>query len=600
MAIPECAGEGEGERKGGGIQEVRWGRSQMIDRKGRTGILGAMESEQWWCPPGRFWPWFSLFVLGALTLLPALSSLPIVDRDEPRFAHATIEMIDRGEWLIPYFNDEYRFDKPPLTYWWMRLNYALFGRNEFAARLHSVIAAMACAGVLFAWGRQLFDRSVGWWAAIGWLTCLQVLVHGRTALADMPMVLAVMVTQWSLWQMFVERSTEHRWWWALWLSQGLGFLAKGPIAVLVPLLTWVAFAVIGRVGHRWPIRWWGWILGAMMATAMVAAWGVPALLATEGAYWNIGVGKHVVERGIGEFNARSWNPAFYLVIFFFLFPWAGGLPRAFLRGCKDAGRGRFLVLWLLVPVILFTFYQTQLPHYILPGYGGALLLIFGFLSPDELSKGWFPKLLGLIVGVLGTSILFIAVLSHPHPELVSFRYALASLGLALMALTGLWWSASRDLLSGVITAVLILAVSLNSIGNNLREGTLSVALGEVINVPVSARCVGVGYREGSLIYYTDRFWRFPDKEEWPRMGQEIEDGTVDCVVFKRRFWNFEAEGNFSLWPLLWRGDDSLARTDLATDAIPASLPVGWTRQTLRGLNLGQFTWVEVEVWHRPE
>src|SRR5438046_3272487 len=68
-------------------------------------------------------------------------SLPLIDRDEPRFAEASREMLERGDYVIPFFNNQYRFDKPPLTYWAQAASYAAFGENDFAARLPSTIAA---------------------------------------------------------------------------------------------------------------------------------------------------------------------------------------------------------------------------------------------------------------------------------------------------------------------------------------------------------------------------------------------------------------------------------------------------------------------------
>jgi 4-amino-4-deoxy-L-arabinose transferase-like glycosyltransferase len=103
-----------------------------------------------------------LTLLALLALLPGIWELPLMDRDEPRFAHATVEMKERGEWVVPYFNDEYRFDKPPLTYWWMRANFELFGINEFSARLHSVQSSWRIALVLF-----LFAG--GWGSTASWL-----------------------------------------------------------------------------------------------------------------------------------------------------------------------------------------------------------------------------------------------------------------------------------------------------------------------------------------------------------------------------------------------------------------------------------------------
>ena len=58
-------------------------------------------------------------------------SLPLMDRDEPRFAEASREMIERGNYVVPYFNNQFRFDKPPLTYWAQVVSYRIFGENDF-------------------------------------------------------------------------------------------------------------------------------------------------------------------------------------------------------------------------------------------------------------------------------------------------------------------------------------------------------------------------------------------------------------------------------------------------------------------------------------
>ena len=72
-------------------------------------------------------------------------SLPLIDRDEPRFAEASREMIERGNYIVPYFNNQLRLDKPPLTYWAQVSSYRVFGENDFAARFPSAIAAALTA-----------------------------------------------------------------------------------------------------------------------------------------------------------------------------------------------------------------------------------------------------------------------------------------------------------------------------------------------------------------------------------------------------------------------------------------------------------------------
>jgi len=77
------------------------------------------------------------FVGSMLFHLAGTWSLPLVDRDEPRFAEASREMIQRSDYVVPYFNNHFRLDKPPLTYWAQVASYRLFGENDFAARFPS-------------------------------------------------------------------------------------------------------------------------------------------------------------------------------------------------------------------------------------------------------------------------------------------------------------------------------------------------------------------------------------------------------------------------------------------------------------------------------
>src|ERR1700677_3810380 len=63
--------------------------------------------------------------------------MPLTDRDEVRFAEASREMLQRGDYVVPYFNGNYRFDKPILIYWCQSTSYRIFGDNDFAARFPS-------------------------------------------------------------------------------------------------------------------------------------------------------------------------------------------------------------------------------------------------------------------------------------------------------------------------------------------------------------------------------------------------------------------------------------------------------------------------------
>ena len=80
------------------------------------------------------WNYALLFIGCVLFHVAGSWSLPLVDRDEPRFAEASREMIERGDYIVPHFNNQLRLDKPPLAYWAQIVSFKIFGQNDFAAR----------------------------------------------------------------------------------------------------------------------------------------------------------------------------------------------------------------------------------------------------------------------------------------------------------------------------------------------------------------------------------------------------------------------------------------------------------------------------------
>src|SRR5260370_11253932 len=173
-------------------------------------------------------------------------SLPLIDRDEPRFAEASREMIGRSNYIVPYFNNQLRLDKPPLTYWAQVSSYHIFGENDFAARFPSAIAAALTALSIVVWGRRMGGEKLGWWAAIIFTLSLQTFVHAKAAVADMWLVLFMTLAHWAGYELLCGRQTSNAqrptsniqrgWWWIFYLSLALGFLEKVPIA-LIPLST---------------------------------------------------------------------------------------------------------------------------------------------------------------------------------------------------------------------------------------------------------------------------------------------------------------------------------------------------------------------------
>src|SRR5438309_2232462 len=133
-------------------------------------------------------------------------SVPLIDRDEPRFAEASREMIERGDYVVPHFNNQLRLDKPPLAYWAQVACYKIFGESDFAARFPSAIAAALVAMSILAWGTRIGGNRIGWWAAIIFTLSLQTFVHAKAAVADMWLVLFVTMAHWAGWQLLKQQT----------------------------------------------------------------------------------------------------------------------------------------------------------------------------------------------------------------------------------------------------------------------------------------------------------------------------------------------------------------------------------------------------------
>src|SRR5580700_10000313 len=110
-------------------------------------------------------PQRSILLLSLVLLLAGNWILPLTDRDETRFAEASREMLQRGDFVVPWFNGAWRFDKPILIYWCQSASYRVFGENDFAARLPSVLFATATALLLVRWGRKVSDAKTAFVAA---------------------------------------------------------------------------------------------------------------------------------------------------------------------------------------------------------------------------------------------------------------------------------------------------------------------------------------------------------------------------------------------------------------------------------------------------
>lgn len=407
-----------------------------------------------------------------LLLLIGQNEIPIINGDEARFAEAAREMSAKQEYVVPTFGGVDRYDKPILSYWLTQASYRAFGVSEWTARFPSNLAAAAVIG-LVAWSaRRRWGVGAGWLSGLTLLATPVFQLQGRACTADMAMMLPTTVAMLALARFIAgERSLTVVL--QFWLGLAFSVLAKGPVGpvfVVSSLVALWAFHVAWTKRQLWfgaaamIVGWFGlglpvlaigfvtlivsalrtprirkalWevrpILGLVLMVVLIAPWAIAAQTASNGEYFKVAVGRHVLERSTTALEGHGGFPLFYAITALVAaFPWIGFVPSAAARAWRRRERSirdLFLLAWLVGPFVVFELLGTKLVHYWMPSYPAGVLLVVGWLVARTGSAERSERLAPLLAGVGGSVLLLIG------PTVV-WRLGLIDLALPLAALSG--------------------------------------------------------------------------------------------------------------------------------------------------------------------
>ena len=412
---------------------------------------------------------FRIYLLGLLLLSAAVYLLgngltPLWDRDEPRYAQASRQMFQSGDWVMPFFLDEPRVNKPIGIYWLQASSMAVFANATFAARFPSAVAMIALVALTAVVVRRSRDEPRAILTALFLATSALAVAAAKMSITDSVLTLFITAAQIALFLIYSGRHTAPVYL-SLGLAVGAAGLVKGPVVLGVMGTTLLALLLLNLIDKRFrpaavipvsaespppaaPYRWWMPVL-ALAAIVLVAAPWVAMIESRTPGYVVNTIWQEVIVRAKKPQEGHSGPPGFYLLTMFgTLMPWSLMMPAALVcavRHRKDPVI-RFALAAFLGPWIMFELVKTKLPHYILPTFPFLAFLLADAVCRCAKSQIYdlcdrpftlAAKVFAVVLGLLGLVPVAGAVVEYRHmPGAPTTLFAPA----AVIAVIAIVWS----------------------------------------------------------------------------------------------------------------------------------------------------------------
>lgn len=422
-----------------------------------------------------------LLLLAAITFFAGLGRGAITDSDEAFYADSAREMVASGDWVTPYYNYEPRFQKPVLYYWLTAAASLVLGDSEMAARLWAAMAGLGLVLVTAAAGRRWYDESTGLLAGAIVATNFGYFSIGRMALPDLPLAFCITLAIWAALVATLEQERSPRKFVVLAaLALGLGFLTKGPVGLIIPVIVIVPVLMIER--RSIALTPSDLLLGFVVMIAVAVPWYVVMWFRHGNEYLQgFFIGDNFDRFATDRFNdPRPWW-FYFPIVAGGLLPWTP-LALVWIRPLTQWVRRRRdlstidlrLLLWAALPLAFYSLSIGKQPRYILPVLPPlALLLASSIVERTQEWRGFDGarsrprRATGIVVGSLLSGAFFVALgglLYRVQPLLINVAPIFTQVAAGIIAASGL-------------------LIGLFAISSHWRTAPVVIALAAAVSLP---------------------------------------------------------------------------------------------------------------------
>lgn len=461
-----------------------------------------------------------LVIFSLLAFLPGQSKVPPIDRDEARFAQATKQMVQTGDYIDIRFQNDVQYEKPVGIYWLQAaalhvaelLSTRDLDNRIYVYRAPSVIGAVGAVIATFFVAAMFVSRRAAVLAAIMMASSILLGVEARLATPDAMLLFMVVLCMGVLARAYLPKGEDEpdnpALPYVFWIALAAGTLVKGPLILMLVGLPALTLIAIDR-SASW-LKALRPLIGIPLFLVLVVPWFVAISLRSGSIFFSDSLGHDLLRKIYSGQDGHGAPPGYFIVLFFFTF-W----PASLLAGMAVPGIWRekwylpvkFLLAWLVPAWLIFELAVTKLPHYVLPLYPAIAILLARAIETGQMTaKKWMEwgTFWWFVVPVLvfvGSLVLLLRYEGNLGWQAWPFLAAAMVFGFRA------WWlydvdGIERSLLRAAATTVLLSIAVYWSVIPALEALFPSVAIQRTLQASGcdDTRLAAAGYQEPSLVF----------------------------------------------------------------------------------------------------
>lgn len=347
-------------------------------------------------------PVLLVIIIAAVLMFVRLGASTVFQIAEARNSQAAAEMISRNDYVVPFFNNQLRTDKPPLHYFAIILAYKLGGTNEASSRFFAALLGVALIIAVWFFAKKNAGVETAWWSALILLSSAHTIFQMRLATPDPYLIICHVLSLFCFWEGYQQKRAAFLW--LMYALLGLAVLAKGPVGVALPALTILLYLLFKKEFSLKTIWQLQPVAGIIIAALVAAPWFYLVHIKTDGAWTQGFFVQHNLDRFESPVDGHKGPFVLtWLFILMGLFPFSVFIIRAIGYAWKQRKQNSWLFFNLTAAAVVILFYSfsaTKLLNYTTPAYP-FLALITGFLMAaviqGKLSRRILPEWIALVI-----------------------------------------------------------------------------------------------------------------------------------------------------------------------------------------------------------